>query len=218
MAQNIDLLGVEYSAVPSVLLPKHGGGIAQFDDTTISSNAASASDIANGKLAYVNNSLVTGTFIPKLVQGEFKTGSSAGTKNVNVDYNGNGYPIALVVVIKGGAYNSSNTAWYDLVQRYAVGYLVIVKSEMTTTPTYTTSGTNNGGTVCAIYKNSTSDSTSYSRNSYMGTNLYTSYDASNQWSTCVRWKSNKQFQVYQNSSNYCLPFNMDFQYFVAYSS
>lgn len=61
MAQNITLMGASYSNVPSVRLPKTGGGTATFDDTTISSNAAAASDIASGKLAYVNGSLITGT-------------------------------------------------------------------------------------------------------------------------------------------------------------
>ena len=61
MAQNITLMGASYSDVPSVLLPKTGGGTAQFDDTTIASNAAAAGDIASGKLAYVNGSLITGT-------------------------------------------------------------------------------------------------------------------------------------------------------------
>ncbi len=61
MAQNITLLGASYSDVPSVLLPKTGGGTAQFDDTTIASNGAAASDIASGKFAYVNGSLITGT-------------------------------------------------------------------------------------------------------------------------------------------------------------
>lgn len=61
MAQNITLLGASYSGVPSVVLPKTGGGTAQFDDTTIASNAASASDITSGKLAFVNGELVTGT-------------------------------------------------------------------------------------------------------------------------------------------------------------
>ena len=61
MAQNITLMGASYSNVPSVQLPKTGGGTATFDDTTISSNAAAASDITSGKLAYVNGALVTGT-------------------------------------------------------------------------------------------------------------------------------------------------------------
>ncbi len=61
MAQNITLMGASYSAVPSVLLPKTGGGTAQFDDTTLSSTAAAAADILTGKQAYVNGELVTGT-------------------------------------------------------------------------------------------------------------------------------------------------------------
>ena len=54
MAQNVTVAGASYSDVPSVQLPKTGGGTAIFLDTTISSNAATASDILSGKLAYVN--------------------------------------------------------------------------------------------------------------------------------------------------------------------
>ena len=61
MAQNISIWGASYSAVPSVILPKTGGGTAQFDDTTIASDAATAADIVSGKKAYVNGSLITGT-------------------------------------------------------------------------------------------------------------------------------------------------------------
>ena len=61
MAQNVTVQGASYSDVPAVVLPKTGGGTATFTDTTISTNAAAAGDIASGKLAYVNGVLLTGT-------------------------------------------------------------------------------------------------------------------------------------------------------------
>lgn len=50
MAQNITLMGASYSAVPSVLLPKTGGGTASFVDVT--DTTASAADVAGGKYFY----------------------------------------------------------------------------------------------------------------------------------------------------------------------
>lgn len=47
MAQNIDLLGAQYPSVPSVLLPKVGGGTASFTDVT--DTTATAADVTEGK-------------------------------------------------------------------------------------------------------------------------------------------------------------------------
>lgn len=50
MAQNITLLGANYSAVPAVNLPKTGGGTATFTDVT--DTTAAAGDVASGKYFY----------------------------------------------------------------------------------------------------------------------------------------------------------------------
>lgn len=57
MAQNISLLGANYSAVPAVTLPKQGGGTARFDDCTVTT--ATASDVASGKVFVASNGTIT---------------------------------------------------------------------------------------------------------------------------------------------------------------
>lgn len=52
MSQNISLWGANYSDVPSVLLPKQGGGTASFTDVT--DTTAAASDVASGKYFYTS--------------------------------------------------------------------------------------------------------------------------------------------------------------------
>lgn len=65
MAQNVIINGVTYQNVPSVNIPKSGGGTAAFIDTTITSDAAAAGDMLNGKKSWVNGVLVTGNIASK---------------------------------------------------------------------------------------------------------------------------------------------------------
>lgn len=61
MAQQVVIAGAMFNDVPSISVPDANNVYHPFLDTTIASNAADASDITQGKLAYVNGSLVTGT-------------------------------------------------------------------------------------------------------------------------------------------------------------
>lgn len=151
---------------------------------------------------------------PKLVTGTFTTGSTAGHTEITLPYTGNGYPIMAVVVIDGGAY-VSGTDWYTSAQRYAVGQWTMTKSNMSLTPSYTTSGALNQGVTTWIYKNTSS--TSYARSSAMTSNVFSSSNASNTGPLCVRFKSNTTLSYYVNTSSYGLHPNMTYRYFIVYS-
>lgn len=59
MAQTIQIAGATYSDVPSLSVPKQGGGYASFMDTTDAD--ATAEDILENKTAYVNGVKLVGT-------------------------------------------------------------------------------------------------------------------------------------------------------------
>lgn len=221
MAQNITLLGANYSAVPAVNLPKTGGGTATFTDVT--DTTASASDVAQGKYFYTSSGVRTqgtssgGGGASNIVEGTFTTGSSAGVTNITIPYTGSGYPISCIVVVEGGAYHSG-TDWYSAKQRYAIGQWTMTKAVFGSTPTYETSGSQNQGVITAIYKSSTSSATSYTRTSAMNTNVYSSNNASNSAVNTIKLKSGNVLSYYVDTSSYGLRPNTTYRYIITYSS
>ena len=197
----------------------------KYGNTTLidlsTDTVASADDIVEGKIGHLRDgTVVTGTATggaSNFLTGTFTTPSSAGYTNINIPYTGSGYPIMIVVVVETGAYHSGTT-WYSSTQRYAVGQWTCTKSNFSTAPGYTTSGAANQGVVTAIYKNSTSSSTSYTRTSAMNTNVFSSSNASNSAVNTIKYKSGNVLSYYTNTSSYGLHPNVTYRYFIVYSS
>lgn len=221
MSQNVTLMGASYSAVPAVTLPKTGGGTARFDDASVTT--ATASDVASGKVFLASDGTITtgtssGGGASNFVMGTFTADSGTGAAHtITIPYTGSGYPIAAMVFIAGGVYESGTT-WYNLMQRYAVGQWTFSKSVQSTTPSYTTSGTQNQGVTTWVFKNSASSSTSYSRSSAMNTNVLSSSAATGAGATCVRFNSRTSMSYYTASTSYGLLAGQEYKYIVVYSS
>lgn len=188
---------------------------------------ASANDGLTTLVGKINNIPTGSGGVTNVVQGSFTTGATRNTtQNITINYSGTGYPIAVMIFVKGGAYNNSstgNTSWYNSVNRYDIGHYSMSKARGTTTPTYSTSGADNYGVVDIIYKNSTSTSTTYTRTSTMTANIFTSSSTSAQSSTaCVRFKgNNKAMSVYignNGSSSIGFASGTEYTYIVIYSS
>lgn len=172
-----------------------GGATLITKSITTNGTYNASADNADGYSSVTVN--VSGGGASNIVQGTFTTGSTrGGTGTFSINYTGSGYPIALMVFVDGGAYNNStggNTTWYNSVDRYDVGTFYMTKAEIPTTPAYTASAsvTSNLGCVAVIYKNSTSEPTTYSRTSSMTAVTYNMQTATaNSGANCVRFKGN----------------------------
>lgn len=157
-----------------------------------------------------------------IVQGTFTTTSSrASAGTVNINYTGNGYPIACIIFINGGAYNSE-TEYYSSVNRYDVGFYSMAKAVTDSTPTYVASAslTQNQATVTIIYKNSTSASTTYTRTSNMSAVTYNSSNATTTYN-CIRFTNNAKTMTYyvgnKGSSTIGFAPSTTYHYIIIYS-
>lgn len=95
MAQDLVIAGATYEDVPSISVPKNGGGVADYVDTS-DANAA-AEDILKDKTAYVNGEKVIGTYEGGSATLITKNITENGTYNASSD-NADGYSSVSVNV------------------------------------------------------------------------------------------------------------------------
>lgn len=190
-----------YTSKVNVNVPQPTGSI------TITENGTH--DVASYASAVVNVS--GGGGASNFVHGEFHTNSAYGQQVITIPYTGTGYAIMATVVVKGGAY-VSGTTWYDAISRYAVGVWSMTKSNMSVAP-----ASHASAVVQSIYKNSTSSATTYTRNSSMSQGTFATNSAASA-NGCVVFRNPTTMSVYVQNTSYGLLKDLDYEYFIVYSS
>ena len=164
-----------------------------------------------------------GTSCPKLVMGEFTTGGTGGsTGSVSLDYNGSGYPIAVMVYMKSGTYDP-NDDWYNTIAQYDADGFMAIKAQMSSTPTFVSSGSvpANQATATVVYKSNASTATTHTRSGSQSAVMYNSSDASTGYN-CIRFKNSTKVLSYYigntASNRVGLAPSKEYAYIIIYSS
>lgn len=227
MAQSVNLWGATYSDVPALDVPKTGGGTARFTDTT--PTTAIESDVASGKVFIkADGSLATGTGsggggASNVVTGTFTGTTTGAAMDVTLNYTGSGYPIAVVIYPDGGWAGSTYTS---TLQRYAIGFFYGSKCKPAEAPTYPSEDSSsfantNQMTVVAICKSSISNASSTAAYRATSARTYINQDASESNTNSLlqlQIRSNTKMSVYIANTSYGFMANIEYKYWVIYSS
>lgn len=218
MAQNVTVAGASYSDVPSVALPKTGGGTSSFYD--VSDTTAAASDVASGKYFYTAAGVKTegtssGGGATNVVTGTFTTSSTTGAaQTIDIPYTGSGHPNFIGIYPGDGYVNGSSL--YDLTHQYATIEIAIFRENVYTYADYTGTGSNNHGYVSLMYKSTTATGTTASRTN--DATIFTSSAATAAAGTSVRMSSNKKMSIFVSSNSYGFLASTTYRYVIVYSS
>lgn len=212
---NISLLGATYSGVSGVTLPTQGGGTATFPWVEGSQSITQNGTVDVTNLAEVVVNVSGGGGASNVVTGTFKGTTTGAAMDISLPYTGSGYPIVVAIYPTTGY--GSNTAIYSLLQRYAVVSFSAVKRTHAT-PTYAGSNAENQMFVLTIRKSSTSTASTVQANTGYDVVIYSSSGAAAQSTICMRFKDSKTMSVYIAASSYGFAANIEYTYYVIYSS
>lgn len=187
----------------------------------VTANASDGLTTLAGKILSIQTGSGGGS--SNVVTGTFTTGSTrARTGTVTINYTGSGYPIAVVIYIENGAYDP-NDSWYNTISQYDVDAFYMTKSQMSSTPTFVASASvpANQGVVCGVYKSSSSNATTHSRNGSSSAVFFNSSDATTGYN-CIRFKNNNKTLSYyvgnKASNRVGLAPSKKYYYIIIYSS
>lgn len=150
-----------------------------------------------------------------VVSGSFTTSSTTGSvQSITIPYTGSGYPIAGIIFPTGGV--DGNADFSALVQRYAINEWAFAKRNTTTTPDYTSGGSDNYAYAVLSIKGTTA--TSYTNVAAAQANVYFSTNPTANSSTVAKFNNATTLKIYIADASYGFKSEMSYSYVFVYSS
>lgn len=164
---------------------------------------------------YATASVAVSGGASNVVTGTFKGTTTGAALEVTLNYSGSGYPVAVMVYPAEGPYNSGSGTFYSTVQRYASAWVVATLNKTDAAPDFS-----DGSATCTFinrYKSSASSATSYS-GSASNTNSAVFRNSSASSTNPLRLRSATKMEVFIASNSYGFMANINYKYWVMYSS
>lgn len=150
-----------------------------------------------------------------IVTGTFKGTTTGAAMDITLNYSGSGYPVAVAIYPTAGY--GSDTDFYSTLQIYAfVMYSAVKRTH--DIPTYATSGDNNAVFTARAYKSSSTTASSISVGSAGNVVVFSGSNANSSVNTVVTFKNNTTMSVFIASNSYGFAANVEYTYWVLYSS
>lgn len=166
-------------------------------------------------LANLNN-LWSTTARFNYVTGTFEGTTEGAAIDVDIPYDGEGYPIILVIEPTGGF--RGNATFADTIQRYAISGFFACKGVINSEPTYASTDEANSALVSVGFKNSTTSATQYSTQSGANVNTYRNQSSNSTATTTARIKDNSTLSVFIASNSYGFMAGVEYTYHIIYSN
>lgn len=219
--------GKAYSPVVVNVANSYSAG----DEGKVVSNGALVAQTAHAKVTQngtidttLNNSVEVdvsgGGGASNVVIGSFTVPNTTDTiETISIDYTGEGYPIALIMAVDGGMYNSNDANWYGTLAKYAIGQVALTKDDFSTAPAYNGTALKDGCALSVVYKNNASDGTQYNQSFGKNALFFRNADPGYQVNSIFQMTDAKTIKYRTHSTDsYGLLQGIKYWYCVVYSS
>lgn len=149
------------------------------------------------------------------VKGSFTTGEAGTVQTISIPYDGDSYPVMLMIQCDGGFANTESY-WFTTNQRYTIGMFTIMKRFPQVAPDYYVAYEEKSYNAIEAIIKSNSSTTGYStaQNDFVGS--YTQSLPTSSFAHSVKLPSSTEMKIFVASTSYGFLPNCKYNYWVVY--